>query len=164
MKRREFLSALGSSAILPSVPVVPKMGSETTTYGTYNGYLKGHALAIIRTKGQVSLSELMSITGLNSRQANALLDDLSRSGLVRGFRSASQVVQVIKSNWMQFKTSNIRYGVLAKKKLMDQSSASLRVDARAIEDVEKKDDAFREVHEDELDLEVAEKTAIEPPK
>ena len=107
MKRRNFLRSLSAFSLAPQVPLslaaTPSIAASGTA--TYNHYMLGHALSIIRTKGTLTISELAQISRLTPLQAKAIVGELAKKGIISGGVSASGVLHAIKPSWAQITTT-----------------------------------------------------------
>ena len=85
-------------------PAMPAMALAPTTSApiagaAYNHHMFGHALAILRSKGAISIAEFQKSMHLNAPQAEAIIGDFARKGLISKGFSVSGMLNAVKPNW-----------------------------------------------------------------
>ncbi len=106
MKRRDFIQS--ASAGMASIALTPPLSLSALTPAStaamsqsYTPFMQANALAILRNKGAMSLSEFGQATGLNPAQIQSMLGRFAKLGWIenRAFQTGS--IQAIRPDWMK---------------------------------------------------------------
>jgi hypothetical protein len=91
MKRRHFLSMLGAATVAPALPAFGAQGSVAAAAAGYNRYMYGLAVFHARTRASVSAVDLISRLKVSAVQANAMMGEMSASGVLSQATGAVRV-------------------------------------------------------------------------
>ena len=91
MKRRSFLSLIGAASAAPVLPG-QAFGAVAKT-ASYNRFMYGYAVFKARHGGAVVASDLAAALKVTSGQANAMIAEMTRDGILR--KTTSGAVQAV---------------------------------------------------------------------
>ncbi len=85
----------------PAIPTLSTASASTVplTGAAYNHHMFGHALAVVRSKGAISIAEFQKAMHFTAPQAEVIIGDLARKGMISNSFSASGILNAVKPNW-----------------------------------------------------------------
>lgn len=83
---------------MPAIAFAPTT-SAPIAGAAYNHHMFGHALAMLRSKGAISIAEFQKSMHLTAPQAEAIIGDFARKGLISNGFSVSGMLDAVKPNW-----------------------------------------------------------------
>ena len=101
MERRGFLQILGAFGLAPAMPIsaLAPAASAPIAGAAYNHHMFGHALAVIRTKGALSIAEFQSTMHFTAAQTEIMLGELASKGMISNGFSTSGILNAIRPSW-----------------------------------------------------------------
>jgi hypothetical protein len=92
MKRRNFLSLIGAASLAPTLPA---FGAPAAVAAGYNRYMYGLAVFHARTRNGLTTADLMARLKVSSVQAQAMMGEMSASGVLSSVTGSARVAAPI---------------------------------------------------------------------
>lgn len=125
MQRRSFLSFMGAFGLAPAMnftSLIPSVSAVAAPTPIYNHHMFGHALAMLRSRGSLSIAEFQQAMHFTTHQAEAIIGEFAREGHIASGFSATGILNAIKPTWVNWGSAGLNSPMTTMKETIEKTA------------------------------------------